>query len=109
VLAAGGYIMNEDMFAHELAWMPRDLIRQGSPGDDGAGILLQIPHELFAEEAARLGFTLPKPQQYGVAQLFMPRAPINRQDIERIWWETTREEGLKVLGWRDVPTNTHGL
>ena len=42
VLAAGGYIMNEDMFAHELAWMPRDLIRQGSPGDDGAGILLGL-------------------------------------------------------------------
>ena len=26
VLAAGGYIMNETMFAHELSWMPRDLI-----------------------------------------------------------------------------------
>jgi glutamate synthase (NADPH/NADH) large chain len=72
---------------------------------DGAGILLQIPHEFFLAEAKRLGFTLPEPQHYAVAQLFLPREPIYRQDIERIWWETAREEGLKVLGWRDVPVD----
>ena len=76
---------------------------------DGAGILLQIPHEFFLAEAAKLGFSLPQPQHYGVAYLFMPRAPIYRQDIERIWWETTREEGLKVLGWRDVPVDSSVL
>jgi glutamate synthase (NADPH/NADH) large chain len=76
---------------------------------DGAGILLQIPHQLFHDEAAKLGFSLPKPQHYGVAQLFMPRAPLYRQDIERIWWETSREEGLKVLGWRDVPVDSSVL
>ncbi|HRX36216.1 MAG TPA: glutamate synthase subunit alpha, partial [Aestuariivirga sp.] len=73
---------------------------------DGAGVLLQIPHAFFAEEAKRLGFELPGPQQYGVGFLFMPREPIYRQDIERIWWETAREEGLKVLGWRDVPVDS---
>ena len=72
---------------------------------DGAGLLLQIPHGFFAEEAKRLGFELPGPQHYGVGQLFMPREPVYRQDIERIWWETAREEGLKVLGWRDVPVD----
>ncbi|MFL5259793.1 MAG: glutamate synthase central domain-containing protein, partial [Hyphomicrobiales bacterium] len=72
---------------------------------DGAGVLLQIPHAFFASEAERLGFSLPSPQQYGVGYLFMPREPIYRQDIERIWWETAREEGLKVLGWRDVPVD----
>ena len=72
---------------------------------DGAGVLLQIPHGFFAEEAKRLGFELPGPQHYGVGQLFMPREPVYRQDIERIWWETSREEGLKVLGWRDVPVD----
>lgn len=72
---------------------------------DGAGVLLQIPHAFFASEAERLGFSLPPPQQYGVGYLFMPREPIYRQDIERIWWETAREEGLKVLGWRDVPVH----
>lgn len=42
VLAAGGYIMNEEMFATELAWMPRDLIKHGTGNDDGAGLLLGI-------------------------------------------------------------------
>ncbi len=40
VLAAGGYIMNEEMFDTQLAWMPRDLIKHGTGNDDGSGILL---------------------------------------------------------------------
>ena len=76
---------------------------------DGAGIMIQIPHLFFSEEAKRLGFELPAPQSYGVAYLFMPRETIYRQDIERIWWETSREEGLKVLGWRDVPVDSSVL
>ena len=76
---------------------------------DGAGILIQIPHEFYAADAKRLGFELPSAGQYGVGFLFMPREPLYRQDIERIWWETTREEGLKVLGWRDVPVNSSVL
>ena len=51
---------------------------------DGAGIMIQIPHLFFSEEAKRLGFELPAPQSYGVAYLFMPRETIYRQDIERI-------------------------
>ncbi|HLF21656.1 MAG TPA: glutamate synthase central domain-containing protein, partial [Aestuariivirga sp.] len=76
---------------------------------DGAGIMIQIPHGFFAEEAKRLGFELPAAHKYGVAYLFMPREPVYRQDIERIWWETAREEGLKVLGWRDVPVDSSVL
>ena len=76
---------------------------------DGAGILIQIPHEFYTADAKRLGFELPTAGQYGVGFLFMPREPLYRQDIERIWWETTREEGLKVLGWRDVPVNSSVL
>ena len=76
---------------------------------DGAGIMIQIPHGFFSEEAKRLGFELPAPHTYGVAYLFMPRETVYRQDIERIWWETSREEGLKVLGWRDVPVDSSVL
>ncbi len=72
---------------------------------DGAGIMLQIPHDFFVSEAKKLGFDLPAPQHYGVGYLFMPREVIYRQDVERIWWETAREEGLKILGWRDVPVD----
>jgi glutamate synthase (NADPH/NADH) large chain len=88
----------------------RNLEHRGAVGadpkaGDGSGIMIQIPHGFFAAEAKRLGFELPEPQAYGVGYLFMPREPVYRQDIERIWWETTREEGLKVLGWRDVPVD----
>jgi len=88
----------------------RNLEHRGAVGadpkaGDGAGILLQIPHDFFIEEAKRLGFTLPAPQHYAVGHLFLPREPVYRQDIERIWWETAREEGLKILGWRDVPVD----
>jgi len=89
----------------------RNLEHRGAVGadpkaGDGAGVMVQIPHEFFAGEARRIGFELPAPQRYGVAFLFMPREPVYRQDIERIWWETAREEGLKVLGWRDVPVDS---
>jgi glutamate synthase (NADPH/NADH) large chain len=76
---------------------------------DGAGILIQIPHDYFAADAKRLGFELPAAGHYGVGFLFMPREPIYRQDIERIWWEAAREEGLKILGWRDVPVDSSVL
>ena len=42
VLAAGGYIMNDTLFENELSWMPRDLIKHGTPYDDGSGIMLGV-------------------------------------------------------------------
>src|SRR5215211_6326190 len=72
---------------------------------DGAGIMTQLPHEFFRAEAERLKFRLPAPGQYGVGYLFMPREAVLRQEIERIWRETAIEEGLRVIGWRDVPVD----
>ncbi len=50
----------------------RNLEHRGAVGadpkaGDGAGVLLQIPHEFFLEEGKRLGFALPVPQHYAVA------------------------------------------
>ena len=42
---------------------------------DGAGILIQIPHEFFARECAEIGFSLPDPGQYGVGMIFLPVEP----------------------------------
>ncbi|MGH6873790.1 MAG: glutamate synthase subunit alpha, partial [Aestuariivirgaceae bacterium] len=72
---------------------------------DGAGIMTQLPHEFFLAEAERLKFRLPTSGQYGVGYLFMPREANLRQEIERIWRETAIEEGLRVIGWRDVPVD----
>jgi len=76
---------------------------------DGAGILVQIPHDFFAAEARRLGFTLPAAGQYGVGALFMPRDPDWRRVIRDIYADVIRREGMTLLGWRDVPTDNSTL
>ncbi|MGA7325749.1 MAG: glutamate synthase large subunit, partial [Rhodomicrobium sp.] len=76
---------------------------------DGAGILVQIPHVFFAAEAERLGFRLPKRGKYGVGQLFLPRNPELRAKCEAVIAAVLSEEGLPVLGWRDVPVNNELL
>jgi glutamate synthase (NADPH/NADH) large chain len=70
---------------------------------DGAGILLQIPHEFFAREAAKLGFQLPAAGEYGVGQVFLPLDAVKRQECEEAFERIVNEEGQRVLGWRDVP------
>ena len=70
---------------------------------DGAGILIQIPHKFFANEAAHLGFSLPAPEEYGVAMCFLPVERQQRLACEGLLEEISREEGLNVLGWRDTP------
>jgi len=71
---------------------------------DGAGVLIQIPHQFFAKECAKLGFTLPPAGDYGVGMTFLPVEPLPRLQCEGILERIVREEGLRVLGWRDTPT-----
>ena len=72
---------------------------------DGAGILLQMPHQFFSKECARLGITLPPLGEYGVGMVFLPQDPAQREECERIFEDIVREEGQIVLGWRDVPVD----
>ncbi|AXK83122.1 glutamate synthase large subunit [Pseudolabrys taiwanensis] len=76
---------------------------------DGAGILVQIPHKFFAKKAQELGFTLPAPGEYAIGYLFMPTEKSWRQIIRDIYAEVIAEEGLTLLGWRDVPTDNSSL
>ncbi len=76
---------------------------------DGAGMLVQIPHEFFAAEAERLGFKLPGPGAYGVGHLFMPQDAEKRARFVEIVETVIRGEGQTVLGWRDVPVDNSGL
>src|SRR5437762_5761093 len=76
---------------------------------DGAGILVQIPHKFFAKTADKLGFTLPKPGEYAVGQLFLPRDPDWRRLIRDIYAEMIKREGMTLIGWRDVPTDNSTL
>ncbi len=70
---------------------------------DGAGVLIQIPHQFFARECEKLGFALPKAGTYGVGMTFLPVEKHQRLQCEGILERILREEGLSLIGWRDTP------
>ncbi len=76
---------------------------------DGAGILVQTPHKFFAKQAAALGFDLPPPGHYAVGALFLPREKPWRQEIMDAYAAFAARDGMKILGWRDVPTDNSTL
>ena len=76
---------------------------------DGAGILIQVPHEFLAAQAAKLGFKLPAPGQYGVGQLFLPKNPAEREVIKAELTKIITAEGQTIIGWRDVPVDNSSL
>ena len=72
---------------------------------DGAGILVQIPHEFFKRECEVLGINLPVAGEYGVGMVFAHKYESLRNEQKRIFEEVVREEGQVVLGWREVPVD----
>jgi glutamate synthase (ferredoxin) len=76
---------------------------------DGAGILIQVPHDFFVGEAARLGFKLPAVGEYGVGQMFLPPNLAEREVIKNEFAKIIAEEGQTLLGWRNVPVNNSSL
>ena len=72
---------------------------------DGAGILVQMPDAFFRKETAALGINLPPEGEYGVGMVFLPQnADALTRCVAHI--ETVvSNEGLTLLGWRDVPLN----
>ncbi|KKK66261.1 hypothetical protein LCGC14_2965880, partial [marine sediment metagenome] len=73
---------------------------------DGAGMLIQIPHDLFAAEAERLSFDLPAEESYGVGMVFLPTDDAPREKCRQILAEALGHCGLNVLAWRVVPTDS---
>jgi len=73
---------------------------------DGAGILLQVPDE-FLRDAA--GIALPAAGAYGVGMAMLPQDPSERARCEAITLQACRTEGMRILGWRDVPVVADAL
>jgi glutamate synthase (NADPH/NADH) large chain len=72
---------------------------------DGAGILIQIPHDFLKAEAKKAGIALPEPGHYAVGHLFMPQDDRLRAHVETVIRRIVRQEGLDFLGYRDVPVD----
>ncbi|GAB3843285.1 glutamate synthase large subunit [Nesterenkonia populi] len=67
---------------------------------DGAGILTQVPDELFRSVA---DFELPGAGEYAAGTAFLPKDESERDQVTAAFEEMAAEQGLTLLGWRDVP------
>jgi glutamate synthase (NADPH) large chain len=76
---------------------------------DGAGILIQMPHGFLRAQAARLGWELPEERGYGAGLVFLPHHADTRAVIEQRFAEIIAEEGQRLIGWRDVPTDSRAV
>jgi glutamate synthase (NADPH/NADH) large chain len=68
---------------------------------DGAGILLQIPHEFILLQ----GIPVPEKGKYGTGLVFLPKDEKRQQTILSIMIEEIEREGLSLMHLRNVPTN----
>ena len=73
---------------------------------DGAGMLLQLPHDLFAKA---MGAKLPPPGEYGVGMCFLPQDGGMRDAVKRLLEAKIAELGLATVGWREVPVRSELL
>ena len=67
---------------------------------DGAGILTDIPHELFVNDCP---FDLPSFGQYATGNVFLPKKENQRDYCISVFEKFIKEQGLNVQGWREVP------
>lgn len=70
---------------------------------DGAGILIQIPHDFFKTQ--ELGFELPKKGDYAVAQMFLSPNADAKEEAKAIFLQGLKDKNLEFLGFREVPFN----
>ncbi len=76
---------------------------------DGAGILIQTPHNFLKLVSKEAKVKLPGVGEYGVGMVFLPRDKQQRAECEKLFGEIVVEEGQQVLGWRTVPTDNNSL
>lgn len=73
---------------------------------DGAGILIDIPHDFFKSNC---NFKLPKDGNYAVSNVFFPKKKNQRLYCITVFEKHIKEQELKILGWRDVPVDASVL
>ncbi len=81
---------------------------EGKTGD-GVGILLQISHRFFSKVCEPLGILLGSERDYGVGMFFFPQEELKRNQAKNIFEVIVKKEGMKFLGWREVPVKKEVL
>src|SRR5690606_33597297 len=72
---------------------------------DGAGILIQLPHDFLSDEARQLGFDLPSPGKYGVGMVFFPRDKKVANACRDVLKKNIMALGFELIGFRSVPVD----
>lgn len=76
---------------------------EGKTGD-GVGILTQVPHRFFERVTRALNIEIGGEREYGVGMFFFPQEELRRNQAKKMFEIIVEKEGLKFLGWREVPT-----
>jgi glutamate synthase (NADPH/NADH) large chain len=76
---------------------------------DGAGILVQLPHEFLKTAVYKHGFDLPAPESYGAGMVFFPQSAELRASCRQMLNDYADEIGFDVLGYRPVPVDNSAL
>jgi glutamate synthase (ferredoxin) len=92
----------------------KNLLHRGACGcepntGDGAGVLVQMPDRFLRRECTQLGIPLPPVTEYGAGLVFLPRDPPQADKVRAVLHSIVEEEGQRLLGWRDVPTDDRPL
>ncbi|MFA5410826.1 MAG: glutamate synthase central domain-containing protein, partial [Candidatus Omnitrophota bacterium] len=88
----------------------RRLAHRGATGadpktGDGAGILIQIPHDFFLCRCREIKIDLPAPGKYGTGLVFLPTQEKERRFCKAVFSQAAKDAGQIILGWRRVPVN----
>ncbi|MCL5674525.1 MAG: glutamate synthase large subunit [Candidatus Omnitrophica bacterium] len=88
----------------------KKLSHRGATGSDpktgdGAGVLIQIPHDFFMEACEENKINLPSPGEYGTGLVFFPQNKEERQFCRDIFSQTIKNNEQFLLGWRPVPVD----
>ncbi len=94
--------------------MLKNLAHRGACGceentGDGVGMIIQTPHKFFIRACREINIALPRYGYYGSGTVFLPTNAKQAKQCQEIFEKIVIEEGQKVLGWRDVPTDDSKL
>ena len=87
----------------------RGAVSADAASGDGAGVTIQVPHEMLIEEASKLGYDAGPPEDLAVAMTFLPHDEEERPRARELLEQAARDSGLGVVGWRVVPVDASAL
>ncbi|MFH1127895.1 MAG: glutamate synthase large subunit [Candidatus Omnitrophota bacterium] len=92
----------------------RRLSHRGATGadtqtGDGAGLLIQIPHEFLNKACIKEKINLPAKGSYGTGLVFLPQDKSEQQFCKEVFSRVIEEEGQALLGWRPVPVEISSI